>query len=84
MPTMGFLNVGSNIQNGVAKKRGVVDSSDITRMIRQTAAYRPYGDGGAQGNYLPKIGRFPSQSARLEWSLGRKFGPLFDANYLRH
>jgi hypothetical protein len=53
-------------------------------MIRQTAAYRPYGDGGAQGNYLPKLGRFPSQSARLEWSLGRKFGPLFDANYLRH
>jgi len=83
MPTMGFLNIGSSVQTGINKKRGVVDSSDVTRMIRQTAAWRPYGDGGAQGNYLPKLGRLPSQAARIEWRMGRIFGPIFDANYIR-
>jgi hypothetical protein len=78
-----FLPIGSTTTNGILKKRRPADSSDVTRYIRITSQFRPYVTGGATGNYLPKGGYWGSQELRQSYSLGFRFGPIFDGTYRR-
>lgn len=78
-----FLPIGTTTTNGILKKRRSADASDVTRYIRLTSQFRPYVAGGVTGNYLPKGGYWKSQEFRQYYSLGFRFGPIFDGTYYR-
>jgi hypothetical protein len=79
----GILNVGTTINNGGTKKRLSADSSDLTRQIRLAAGFRPYVTGGPFGYYLPKYRSFPDAEMRQDYSLGFRYGPIFDGTFFR-
>lgn len=83
MSIMDFLNVGSTLANGVLEKKRVADSSDLTKMIRIAATFRPYVTGGADGRFLPKGGYWKDQQLAGQWRLGFRYGPIFDAQFRR-
>ena len=79
----GIVGVGSNIQTSNTKKRLPADSSELTRQVRLAAGFRPYVNGGPFGWYLPKYRSFADAEMRQDYSLGFRFGPIFDAGTTR-
>lgn len=77
-----FLPIGSRVDNGGSKKmRSATDSSTLTRILRETATFHPYAEGGAQGMYLPKRGRWNSYADATPWMNGVRNGNLFLGAY---
>lgn len=75
--------MGSTVRNGGNKKRQVADASDVTRFKRISATFRPYIGGGANGLFLPKGAYWKSQELQMQWSQGRRYGPIFDGTFFR-
>jgi len=47
------------------------------------AGFRPYVTGGPFGYYLPKYRSFPDAEMRQDYSLGFRYGPIFDGTFRR-
>lgn len=73
-----LVSVGSTVNNGNTKKRVPAESSELTRQIRIAAGFRPYVQGGFNNYYLPKYRSFADGGMRQDYSLGFRFGPIFD------
>ena len=74
--------MGSTVDNGGSKKmRSATDSSTLTRMIRESATFHPYAQGGPNGMYLPKKGRWASYDDATPWMNGVRYGNLFLGAY---
>lgn len=79
----GILPIGSTRTNGGLKKKLPADSSELTRQIRLAAGFRPYVTGGFNNFYLPKYRSFADAEMRQDYSLGFRFGPIFDGTFMR-
>lgn len=83
--SMDFLLIG-NAPNQPAIQRGhIPDASEITRMKRISATFRPYlpASQSAGMPVLPKGNYIGNQEIFQAYRLGYRYGPLYDGTFSR-